>query len=113
MAIDDKDKGSTGSSGKSPTKFKERPSDRDRKAHPENTQAGESPLIHEQDSAVERQQEGQDEDDSIREKVRRTIPRPGHPGKKPAENPSDKGISGENKPQEGEEKEKGDAESCL
>jgi len=114
MAIDDKDRGSTGSSGKSPTKFKERPSDKSRKAHPENVRGGESPMMDEQDPAVERQQEGPDESDVIREKVRRTIPKPGHPGKKPSENPPDKGISQKGKGQEAEEKEEEDsAEGCV
>lgn len=107
MAIDDKNRGSTGSSGKSPTKFKERPSDKSRKAHPENEKAGESPMMDEQDSAVERQQEGPDQSDAIREKVRRTIPKPGHPGQKPAENPSDKAK------RQDEEKDKGDVEGCI
>jgi hypothetical protein len=108
MAIDDKDRGSTGSSGKSPTKFKERPSDKSRKAHPENAKAGESPLMDEREAAIERQQEGPDDDDTIREKVRRTIPRPGHPGKKSTENPSD-----QSKRQEDEEKDQGDIEGCI
>ncbi len=110
MAIDDKDRGSPGSSGKSPTKFKERPADKNRKAHPENDQAGESPMLHDQDPEIERQQEGEDighASEAIREKVRRSIPKPGHPGKKPAENPSDKGKRQE------DEKEKGDAEGCI
>jgi len=84
MSIDDKDRDRSGSSGKSTTKFKERPSDQNRKPHPENVQGGESPMMD--DPAIE-QQEGQDighASEEVREKVRRSIPKPGQTGKKPA-----------------------------
>jgi len=114
MAINDKDRGSSGSSGKSPTKFKERPSDKSRNVHPENVRGGESPMMDEQDPSVEKQQEGQDQSEAIREKVRRTIPKPGHPGEKVAQDPSDKGVSGKSEQKEGEQEEKDDSpEGCV
>jgi len=116
MSIDDKNRGA-GSSDKSPTKFKERPSDKGQKAHPENVRGSESPRLEDQDPEVERQQEGPDvqESDEIREKVRRTIPKPGHPGK-PGQNPSEKGMSEKGKRESDDEdvdKEQGTAEGGI
>ena len=82
MTIDDnKDKGRYGSSGKSPTKFKERPAGG--QPHPENRQDEPSPMAD--DPALEHQ-EGQDireKQEDIRAKVRRSI-WPGHSGRKPS-----------------------------
>jgi hypothetical protein len=101
MAIDDKDKDRYGSSGgKSPTKFKERPADPKRQTHPENAGAEDSPQTDDEIG----QWEGSDE---LREKVRRTIPKPGHPGKKPQGDIPEKGVSEEQGKDEEHDKESG------